>query len=315
MVTVCGRDDLIAERWYDLLIFRADEAGRIISGFPQARLSGAGRCVYNGEFRGSARREYIQRMLSGFSRAPFMIDAESGCALMVRSMVPVANLCAALILRISPDCVKTLAQRGVFDIVVLPPGEYGRSRRGKSEAADPRELALAGRVYRCVREGFYGFNHKDFLSDAEEIISKAFLAAGGLARIACCRCVCMADERVFGTWPLDMSRKFDGDIYAAFTLLSLIVCGRAGIRRDAKLRFGIFNGEPVIDIETEVDGSDTFPEIEECRRIADRRRLLFECSIVKNRENKNNTIKIRFIPVRYDWSVLGIKSETCLLYD
>ncbi|NLW74269.1 MAG: hypothetical protein GX057_05170 [Clostridiales bacterium] len=314
-VTVCSRDDLIAERGYDLLVFRADDTGRIISGFPHERLDSVGKCVYSGEFRGSERSEYVQRMLAGFSRTPFMITAETGCALVVRSMAPVANLCAAFIMKFLPDSLKALAQKGVFDMVVLPPGDCGRSRRRKNEQAKPHETALAERMYGYVREGFYGFCSDDIQHNAGKIVDRILAAVGGLAKIACCRCVCSVEEEVFYAWPFDLIRKFDGDIFAAFTLLSLLACGRAGLCRDAKLKIGILNGEPVIEIETETENRGSFPEIDECRRIADRRRLLYEFSIIKNRENDNSRIIIRYIPVRYDWSVLGIKSVVPFVYD
>lgn len=314
-VTVCSRDDLIVERGYDLLVFRADDTGRIISGFPYERLDSIGKCVYSGEFRGSERSEYVQKMLAGFSRAPFMIAAETGCALVVRSMAPVANLCAAFIMNFSADSLKALAQKGVFDLVVLPPEEFSRSRRKKNEPADPHEIALAEQMYRYVREGFYSFCIDDFERNVGDIIDGILAAVGGLAKIACCRCVCYVEEEVFDAWPFDLIRKFDGDIFAAFTLLSLMACGRAGLCRDAKLKISVLGGEPVIEIETEAENRGSFPEIDECRRIADRRRLLYECSIIKNRENDNSKIIIRYIPVRYDWSVLGIKSEVRLIYD
>ena len=88
----------------------------------------------------------------------------------------------------------------------------------------------------------------------------------------------------------------------------MLAFGRAGIRREAKLRYGILHGEPIIDIEAEIlDEVSYFPEIDECRRIADRRRLLFEYSFMKGRDK--SVLKIRFSPVRYDWSVLGVKSK------
>lgn len=305
-IRVCSREDLLNERGFSFLVFRADYAGHIVSGFPLSRFERDGVSIYGYDFKVFGVREYIQKMLSGYSRAPFLINADMGCALIIRSMTPATNLCAVLILEASVNCIKSLAASGALDLVVLPPGPCGRP--GEKNKFNPREAEITERAYKHVKTGFYSFCSEDNLPNNAESLQKATNTVRSLAYLACCTCICTVDERVFNIYPFGTYRKFDSDIFTVFTLLSLLTLGRAGTKREAKLRYGILNGEPIIDIEAEIlDEASYFPEIDECRRIADRRRLLFEYSFIKDRDK--NALKIRFSPVRYDWSIIGVKNN------
>jgi hypothetical protein len=310
------RDELLAERGFDFFVFRADDTGQLVSCFPQTIFSSDVKSVYNSCFKGPGKHEYILKMLSGFSRYPFLVNADKGCALIIRSMAPVSGLCAALILCSSVNCIKKLAAAGAFDLVVLPPGPCGlaNDRLRNTGLPDPHEAEMAEAAYRYAKGGFYSCAFNDPLSDSVESIRKINDAVHCLAYLAFCVCTFLVDERVYHIWPSGVYRKFDCDIFTVFTLLSLMACGRLGLRREASLKYAFFNGEPVIEIESDIiDEASGFPEFNECRRIADRRRLYYECSVIK--ERGRNTVKIRFSPVRYDWSVLGVKNNTRIIYD
>jgi hypothetical protein len=311
-ITVCGREELLARRGFDFIVFRADDTGRIISGFPNSMLQCGGESVYTCCFSGDGGREYLHKMLSGYSRSPFMMNTDRGCALIIRSMVPATNLCAALILEASADCMKSLAASGALDMVVLPPEPCGKTNFKNDY--DPHEAEIAAKAYGYARGGFYGFGSDSVIPGSIESLQKASEIVRCLAYMACCACTCSADERVYNIWPFGVNRKFDGDIFTAFALMSLLACGRIGMRREARLKYSIIYGEPVIDIETEIfEEESCMPEIDECRRIADRRRLFFEYSF--NKKPDGNIFKIRFSPIRYDWSVLGVKNGSVQISD
>lgn len=310
------RDELLAERGFDFFVFRADDTGRLVSCFPQITFLSDAKSVYDCCLKGPGKRDYILKMLSGFSRSPFLVNTDKGCALIIRSMAPVSGLCAALILSSSVNYIKKLAAAGAFDLVVLPPGPCGLAddRLRSTGLPDPHEADMAEAAYRYAKGGFYSCAFDDPLSDSVESIRRISDAVRCLAYLAFCVCTCFADERVYHIWPSGIYRKFDCDIFSVFTLLSLMACGRLGLRREARLKYAFYNGEPVIEIESDIiDEASGFPEFDECRRIADRRRLYYECSVIK--ERGRNTVKIRFSPVRYDWSVLGVKNSTRVVYD
>ncbi len=300
---VCGREDLLARRGFELVVFRADEHGKIISGFPASKLGRGGESVYGRDFKGLEVYKYIQKMLAGYSRTPFLIGGVRGCSMIVRSMVPAANICAALIFFASEECVCALAASGAFDLVVLPAqpgGDFdflgGHDYSGAAEVE---------RAYGFVKSGFYGYS-PEYMRPGNRGTQRLFDLIRGLAFIACCAAECRIDYNIFNAHGM-IGNRFDWDIFTVFTFLSLLACGRVGIMRDARIFCGVLNREIITDIETEVYcRSEYTPELEECQRIADRRRMLFEFSVIK--KGGGYTLKIRFSPVRYEWSALGIKS-------
>jgi hypothetical protein len=317
-IFVLRRDELLAERGFDFLVFRADDTGRLVSGFPQNDIPCDGKSVYNCCFKGTGKREYILKMLSGFSRSPFLINTDYGCALIIRSMAPVSNLCAALILGASAGCINKLAAAGAFDLVILPPGPCGltdgSSKNGGKYIPDPHLAEKITSAYRYAKGGFYSCTLDNTLSDSVEKIRKISETVRCLAYLSFCSCTFYTDERVYNISPSGVYRKFDSDIFTVFTMLSLLACGRLGLRREANFKYTFYNGEPVIEIEAElIYEAAGFPEFDECRRIADRRRLYYECSVIRDRNR--NKVRIRFSPVRYDWSVLGVKSGARIAYD
>lgn len=308
----CRKDDLTRERGYDFLIFRADDSGRIISGFPHSRFMSTGLSAYTYEFPGGGRRDYIASMLAGYSRSPFLVTSQNGCTLIVRSMVPEANLCAAAVFPYMLDYMRTLATAGELDLVVLPPDSGAPYKGGHARAAgSDNNIRYA---YGLIREGFYTFNPGDVYSGTFEIIRKAATAARSLALIASCKCSFTDGSMTNTSRVSGLHKQFCSDVFTVFTLLSLTACGRCGVRRDAEVSFTAVDGEFIVEIVCEINNDSTvFPELDECRRIADRKRLFYESSVSKTKNR--STLFIRFCPARYDWSVLGLKSNIPFNFD
>lgn len=324
----CRREDIKDERGYDLLVFRADDTGRIIAGFPYSRFKSAGGSVFESALSAPGAREYFNEMLAGYSRVPYLCGAAGECAVIVRGMAAETNLCAALLLSVPLSAVNRLAGEGELDMVVLNPS-LGRTGSAKEEGLS---AAVIRRAYRILCDAFYtggagdadvsgtvlftgttGLYGTPLASGAggsvgvSDLIKRGTGVVCALARLAACGCVCRTEEgleRCFGGGM--RRRKFNWDIFRAFTLLSLLFCGRCGIRREAELSFVSRGGELVVEIECET-GAEAWPspELDECRRLADRRRLYFECST--HRSAGLRLTLIRFSPVVYDWSVLGVK--------
>lgn len=298
-----------------MIVFRAIEGGRIISGFPYSCYERAGSSVFIGGLAGT--ESYFNEMMSGFFRMPYLCETRSGSAIVVRSLAAAASLCVALVFGIPLNNVLELAAAGELDGVVLPP-QTGSFTNLLNEVPGTRETNIIRQAYRNINTAFGSsvLSEQNISKISVDMIQKEAEAACAIARLAACACVCRVDERVFNDFPGGrFHRKYNGDIFRGFTLLSLLACSRCSPRREAELIFTVRGGELLVEIECDVDNYPyPLPELDECRRLADRRHLLFDCATYAVSDEKRK-LNIRFSPVIYDWSVLGVKSQVKFDYN
>ncbi|MBQ9079678.1 MAG: hypothetical protein IJY27_01250 [Clostridia bacterium] len=303
------------KRTYELIIFRADASVDIITATPECNHSRAGRSLLLYEplarqiYR-SVTEEYIQ-----YPRMPILITNGNQNFAVIRSMARAAGFYVMVQGDGGALDAERLSSDTIFGVVDLSTnGEYW-AREIKPPAVTESAITPKNNDEFTSEKWLSSLIGKFYypapLTDG--VINTVLLCTETAAELVGCR----LEVGELDDIPSSTKNKLDTDVLAAFMLLLSILFQRESQTREARLDIKSASGSLVVQLSSRLyreskilkQGIVGCPELGECRHIADRYNMMFDCLLTPD-----GVLSVRFCPVRREWSHLGIKTTPKLKY-
>ncbi len=241
----------------------------------------------------------LRRHLRSYTNTLFVCEADGGVYIIVPSLYPASSLVPAFFFENASPVLRLLRECDT-GIYTLAPRTKPKTARISS--IDPE-----------FSERFF-----DFIGEIHEIFSCVELDVNSLCSEDRREYVLRQCARIsnFTDCPIELSLgealeaarefpKLDYQLFTAFLLTALYSAKHQAEDRTAHITLGILSGSLLVEVNFRLyRKAPHYREFSRWEHMAYEKNMLFEHSVGKN------ILKIRFNPIRTDWSLLGIKQKT-----
>lgn len=237
--------------------------------------------------------EFLFSYCRSYTNIPAAVNTKYGIAILYPHLVPASSCCVLSIPGMGGEAY-TLALMRTGNPLILSDEVSSILHRRKVIKEDCLE--------RCnlLMESTSGvFDGSELSVDGEGMTAAVADRIHEISRYAGCYAGVICGES------LNSAVQFDNPLFISFTLILLCIARGVSARRDAGVALEQTQYGAVITVSFAASDRVKLEELESfaaCRRIADRRNLLFEIMV------SDSVVHIRFSPVRREWSYLELKS-------
>ena len=246
---------------------------------------------------------YLKEYLVGYNKKPLLMRAEGGYALVHGSLFPSTQMFLVNFIRNGNkgDFLNSAVLSELSEDILLFDIPYSRkgNRLGNETAGYLRDaINNTNNLFKYFENtSYFSFSVCD--ENLKTTIESAALIAG-----------CAVDLAVSGEVVCDSG--FDKYSLGAYLISILLLCRRCGKTRKADI-FVSYCKEGVafeisFDVLRDISELDS-PELSSIGALAQRNNMIFEYLLF------DGIFKVRFCPVRKDWSVIGVKCDPQFEWD
>ncbi len=241
----------------------------------------------------------LRRHLRSYTNTLFVCEADGGVYITVPSLYPASSLVPVFFFEDTSSVLRLLRE---CDPSFYTLGSHTKPKTARISSIDPE-----------FTEHFF-----DFIGDMHEIFSCVELDVNSLCSEKRREYVLRQCARLsyFVECPIELTLsealenaavfpKLDFQLFTAFLLTAFYSAKHRAMDRKAYITLDVLSDSLLIEVSFEMyRKAPRYAELSEWEHMAYEKNMLFEHSVGKN------ILKIRFNPIRADWSLLGIKQKT-----
>lgn len=253
-------------------------------------------------------RDFLISSLNLYERHLMLLDSSLGVCIVIPSMFAATRTFLVSIPSVSYIALATVIRSGLFGLVSVAP-----SLASRRDVGTPTEDEISAAETYCRRLiSAYGTLNFEYLAEKTVAQAANILGERALAISDYIGCVC----RVFLTDSLSQSRpkeRIDAYVTLGFIGAAAFFLRNASSARDMEITFDEGPEGLLVSISARLHRpyADTnSPPLSQLSRVAGRMRIIFEHH--EETVGSDCVFKLRFCPVRKDFSLLGIKVEPSL---
>lgn len=279
------------------LIFDLADGGSLVCSRICANLKSSeilGKTIF--DIMSSKEAEFLFSYCKGYTDRPAAVKTNFGIAILYPHLVPATSCCVLSFPAVggSEYCIALMRSGKKLLLSDEAQGALKRRKLLKDECIEQCNILMENTA--AVFDGSDATLENDGMTEA--VVDRIY----DISRYASCHAGVVCGD------PLNSAVEFDNPLFICFMLILLFTARRVSARTDSgvvveQTQYGAYITVSFAGLKGV--RLDSLEEMVACRRIADRRNLLFEVMA------GDNVVHITFSPVRREWSYLELKSPEC----